>query len=153
MNTKQTIIALVVALLTGLAIGRFTLPSKVITKTEIKEVDKNTAQVRQKDNSVTTITEVKKPDGTVTTTTKIDNNIQTNSKNTSTDSKDSKTDKEVTYNTNRWTIQAVAAFRPFSGSVPTVYGGSVSYRLLGPITVGGIGLSDGTVGASLGLSF
>lgn len=150
MTTKQTILGLVVSLLAGVAIGRFTLPAKIVTKTQV--VEDKTAQQDKQDNSVTTVTQTKKPDGTVTTVTQIDNHIKTDTH--STDNKDTKTDKEVTYNTARWTIAASAEFKPLSGLHPSVtYGGEVLYRVLGPIQVGVTAYTDGTVGGLLGISF
>ena len=156
MSTKQVIVGLLITLLVGIAIGRFTLPSKIITKVQTVEVEKKQQVVDKKDNSVTTITQTKKPDGSVITVTKIDSNVQTDTKTQQSDHKDTKSDKEVTYDTRSLTISAIAAIRPFQGnglaSAP-IYGGSVTYRILGPITVGGIGLSDGTIGGTLGFSF
>ena len=51
-------------------------------------------------------------------------------------------------------LGAIASAPVLSGLHPTVtYGGVVTYRILGPITVGGMGLANGTVGAILGISF
>src|SRR5271157_5250451 len=69
--TKKVLVASGVFLI-GLAIGRFTLPAKVVVKevvkTEIVEVEKKDTATQN--NKVQIVTETKKPDGTVVTETK-----------------------------------------------------------------------------------
>lgn len=150
MNTKQVILSLILALVVGIAIGRFTLPAKIVTKTETK-TDTTTQQAKI-DNSVTTITETKKPDGSEQTVTVIDNHIDTTTHHTAVS--DTKTDKEVTYDTKRWSIGLAATAHPLSSLHPTItYGGEVTYRILGPFQVGGMGFTDGTLGVILGITF
>lgn len=154
MTTKQAVISLVAALLVGVAIGRFTLPAKIIVKTETVEVDKSTAATDKNDHSVTTVTQIKKVDGSVVTTTVTAKNVQTDSKVSNIIDKDSKTDKETIYNTASWTLGVIASAKPLSGLHPTVtYGGEVLYKLLGPFQVGAMGLTDGTFGVILGITF
>ena len=59
----------------------------------------------------------------------------------------------MTRNTGRTRISALAGFSPFSDPHTPVYGGHVSTQLLGPINVGAFGLTNGTIGMSLGLDF
>lgn len=154
MSTKQTILGLVLSLLVGLAIGRYTLPAKIVETTKVVEVEKKDTKSQQQDNSTTTITQEKHPDGSVTTVTKIQKNVDTKTDTKLSDNKDSESSKETTYNTRNWGLNVIASTHPLSSLHPTVtYGGSVTYRLLGPITVGAMFLTDGTVGASLGISF
>ena len=54
----------------------------------------------------------------------------------------------------RWTIQAGAGIDLAHLSKPAaVYGGSVSYRVIGPFSVGAFGYSNGVGGLVLGVSF
>ena len=145
MNTKQSL-SILIALLIGCAIGRFSLPSKII-ETENKQLDKDTSK---EDHTITIVTEVHNVDGTVTKTTRIQNDIDTDSKSKLVDDKS----KEVTYDTRRWTIAGLALTKPLSGLHPPItYGGEVMYRILGPIQVGVLGTADGTMGVALGISF
>jgi len=158
MSTKHAVISICIAAVIGVAIGRFSLPAKVVTKTETVEVDKKLSQTdsNKQDHKIVTIVETKKPDGTVTKTTTIkdDSTQQSNTKISEQDNKDSKSSKEVTYNTQRWSISALAVDRPANvSSAEIAYGAHVQYRILGPFTVGGMVLTDKTVGVSLGITF
>ena len=152
--TKKLILGYVCVLFIGIGIGRFSLPAKIITKTETVTVDNTKQNTNQNDHSITTTTQTKNKDGSVTTVTQVAKNVQTITKINTNDTTASKTDKEVIYNTNKWMLGAIASAPVLSGLHPTVtYGGVVTYRILGPITVGGMGLANGTVGAILGISF
>lgn len=156
---NKTIIGLVVAaLVLGGLIGRFSLPAKIVIKTETKESDKKQSDIdsNKQDHTVTTITQTKKPDGSVVTNTTIQNNVITLSQKETQESdiKSSKTDKETTYNTARWSISALAVTNVSLGTkLSPAYGGSVAYRLIGPFSVGVLGISDGIMGVSLGIQF
>jgi hypothetical protein len=156
-GTKTALLCIAGALLLGGAIGRFTLPAKVVTKTITAETDKKQSETDRntQNHTVITTTTTKKPDGSVVTIVTQRNNVVTSSqtKAKETDSKHSETDKTVTYNTSRWFIGALAVSRPFSGTLGIKYGGEASYRLIGPFRVGVLGVSDGTLGASLGIQF
>jgi len=74
MSTKNQIIILLVCTAAGLAIGRFTVPVKVITQVKTIEVEKKTektdTKIQKKVHRETITTQVKRPDGTVESTTK-----------------------------------------------------------------------------------
>lgn len=156
MSTKYQILSGLGLLLLGIGIGRFSLPAKVITKTETIEVEKKQAvtNVTQNDKSTTTVTETKKPDGTVSTTTVVSNNITTNTHDTAQDVTDSdtKTDKEITYNTDKLGINVLAGV-DVTKPTQVIYGGQLEYRVIGPVNAGIFGLANGLFGVSLGLRF
>jgi hypothetical protein len=154
MTTKQTLIACAVTLIVGVSAGRFTLPAKVVTKIEVKTVLQTVETEKKADTShiVTTVTETRAPDGTVTKSTKTEDNVDivTGTKLSQSDSSDQKSVKEVTYQTSRWTLQALTTI---DFSAKRAYGGEVSYRILGPFSVSALGLSNGSVGVGLGITF
>jgi hypothetical protein len=156
-TAKQTVVSISVALGIGLVVGRYSLPQKVVTKVQTVEVEKKTSDEHKlvADRTTTTTQQVKKPDGTVMTTTVTKNDVQTRDTTDilSVDSKKSDTEKTVTYSGSRWSMSVLAGKNVSSLSAAPTYGASVGYRLLGPVTVGGFGLTNGTVGLSLGLSF
>jgi hypothetical protein len=152
---KTKVLSLIGVFLLGLGIGRFTLPAKVVTKIQTVEVDKtqDTRQLNRQDNSITTVTKTKSKDGTEVTVTKTENNIKTDTTNklTQTDNKQSQSEKTVEYDTGRWSLAAAIVTKLSAPSLN--YGGVIQYRILGPIQVGGMAFSDGTVGVSAGIRF
>lgn len=174
-SLKNAIIGGFIILVIGAAVGRFSLPAKVVTKTETKTVTQTVTKVVTKTvyqkavvddkNKVTTITTTVSPNGTKTTTTTItdksiissntDKTAQSNSNTASNSSSDTVSTKTTTYSKNDWLVSGIAASRiPLSsGGSPIEYGAAVNRRILGPIYVGGFGLSGGTYGVSAGLSF
>lgn len=153
MSTKVTLLSLT-ALVVGLLLGRFSLPAKIITKTETVEVDKKQSSINsnKQDHSIVTVTQTKKPDGSITTVTQTQKNVAvvTDTKSKETDDKDTKTSKETDYNTSKWTLSALVIDQV--GKAP-VYGGSVSFKVLGPFSIGILGASNGMFGTSIGITF
>lgn len=141
---KQLLLGLLL-LLIGVAVGRYSLPAKIMEKT-ITDTQKD---IQKDDHTITTVVSVKQPDGTVTTTTEQKNDVTT----TSEQHKHQDAEKTVTYNTQKVTLSALMTTRPFSGIPMTAYGGVLQYRVLGGITVGVLGVSDGTLGVTIGLAF
>lgn len=133
----------VVALSTSFAVGRYTVPEK------IKEVTK-TVEVEKKDedkHKVTHTTKDTKTDGE----TIVDQTVTEDTVKHETDNKDSSSTKQVTAGESKVTISALAGLS-IPNSTP-VYGLAVTKPILGPLTIGLFGLSNGTCGASLGLTF
>lgn len=156
--TKRQIIAIAAAALIGLALGRYSLPAKVITKTETIEVDKKQSETdsNKQDHSVIIITKTVNPDGTTKTVTEIKKDVenQSETKTSEEDSKDTKTSKEVIYDSGKWSLSALAVTKPLSSLHPAItYGADISYKILGPFQVGVLGLTDGTLGVSFGITF
>lgn len=132
----------IVALIVAFGIGRYSSRSssvKIDTKTDTtKQTDTDTHKttVITKDSSgkeVTTITE----------------DTTTDTKRTT----DTKTDSAVTPpKTSIINVSALAGLDTSRGFVPT-YGVSVNREILGPLTIGAFGLTNGTIGLSLGVNF
>jgi len=162
MQTKYKVLIIIAVGATGVAVGRFTVPERVKIETKTVEVVKTiTVKDTTKDKKVhkeTTIVEVTKPDGTKETTTKVvlDSDLKKDT-TTHTNVSDSKSadDKSETTKTGSRLNISVLAGAPVSlhGLGNFVYGVHVSRDLLGPISVGLFGLSDGVVGGSIGLTF
>lgn len=137
-NIKYLIV--LVLLVGAFAAGRYTSPTKIETKIQTVEVEKI------KKNEDTVIVEKITPDGTKTTqthivsTTEENNHIKENF-DTVTESKHPAT-----------TISLLGGL-DINNSVHPVYGLSASRNILGPISMGIFGLSNGTVGLSVGLNF
>jgi hypothetical protein len=129
----------------GAALGRYSLPAKIVTKTEIQTQIKTITIDKSKVHTV----ETKKPDGTVITVTDINRNIDENSN----DKIKEDIEKTVTYNTQQWLISGVAKYDFTRPTMGLAYGAEVKRRLLGPIWVGALGTSDGTGLITIGVSF
>lgn len=150
MSPKYKVIIVVVALAGAFAAGRYTLPAKVVT--EIKEVVK---EVKEKETETNKHKETKRvivtnPDGTITDTTTIVEDTKKNTDTTTVVDKDKSTNSETTYPTDKVTIQALGGL---NFPETPVYGAAVSKPVIGPIVIGLWGLSNKTVGASIGLTF
>ena len=143
MDTKYKVIIVTAIVLVAFAFGRYSAPkipdSHTITDTT-KEVQKDTDT-----HKTTTVTET--PDGKKVTT--ITEDTTTKSKSDT----DIKKDQTITApKTSIINISALAGLDTGRGFVPT-YGISASKELIGPITVGAFGLTNGTIGVSVGVNF
>lgn len=145
MDLKYKAIIAGVLLVVAFAFGRYSAPTKTITETKIvKEV--------VKEEVVHTVTRVvERPDGTKETDTTTDSDT-----NTHTDITRERV-KEIFAASRDLNVSVLIGGQPhmFKGiSIgPIVYGASVTRTIIGPVTVGFFGMSDFTVGASLGLNF
>lgn len=126
----------VLALIIGLALGRYTIPARTVHEHDV-ETEKHVA-----DHS--TVTRTQKPDGTVITITHKDVAVQAD--------RQTQNKVEVDNSTEKWSLSLTAGIRPLKQE-GLVYGAQMSYRLLGPVQVGAWGILDGTLGVSLGLRF
>lgn len=127
------------------ATGRFLTPVKIETK--VVEVEKKQTETEKDKHKETTTVTTEKPDGTKTTETKTTED--TTNHRTSDTTKTSDSDTTKTYGGSKTGIYALGGL---SGGIPT-YGLAVTRQLLGPISVGGWALTNGTIGVSLGLEF
>ena len=156
MSTKSKIIITTVTIVVAYAFGYYEAPYKVKTITKTVEVEKKTDQTQTDTNrhkdTLTTITE--KPDGTKETVTHTvdDVNRDTASKATDNITKSETKEKEVTKSSGHLTLSALAGVNPFTPSLPT-YGVHVTRDIIGPVNIGVWGLTDKTIGASVGLTF
>ena len=152
----KEILAGVVVVIAAFAIGRYTGPEKVkiITKTVTIATDTKTDDETTQDHKKVTIIEITKPDGTDTKTTTVvdDTDSQDKSVDTSKTTTDESQTTEITKGSPKILVSALAA-RNLSNFATPIYGGMVSKSILGPVTIGAFGLSDKTVGLSLGLMF
>jgi len=159
LKTRTKIIILVVALIGSFALGRYTVPEKKIEEKKTTE-DKTkdvTKEKKQKKHKKTHIVKEEKtaPDGSKTVVTIIDHDTKTD---TSSDSKTAieghKTteDKVITVRgDSKVTLSALGGIDILSGK--PIYGASLTKPVLGPLTLGIFGLSNGSVGASIGFTF
>lgn len=165
-ENKTKLIVGLVLLLVGAGLGRYASPAKVEIKTETVEVEKivekkvyvEDAKKKKANKRQTHTIETTKPDGTKTKETfDLDESttfVETHEGETTELNKEheavNKSDKTVT-NETKWQINALAG-----ADIPRaviVYGAQVEYRVLGPIFVGGFGLTSGVLGVSSGISF
>jgi hypothetical protein len=157
MQRKTKIIIAVVAVATAFATGRYTVPTKVIEVTKVVEVEKKTKDKDQKVDKDTkkTTTIVEEPTGKKTTTIVEEDKVNKDTSTKETDDK-TKTDnsfKEVLKSSPLSVSALFGGPLPGSGPFQMVYGLHVSKQVLGPITVGAFGMTNRTVGFSLGLNF
>ncbi len=163
MTTKTKVILTLAALATAFAAGRWLSPTKIEKVVEIhevvKEVEKKTGTTDTQRNKRVekTITETVSPDGTRTITTRIvettdtDRKSATDSTSTTDTETNSKSTEVVEYKRSSWSVLALGGVD--SSSWKPVYGAHISKTILGPISVGGWGLSSGVGGVSIGLQF
>lgn len=154
--TVRNVLVVVVVFVAGCAVGRFSLPAKIVEKERIvyqeRIVEKRVEAT--KDHKVTTKLEMTKPDGTKTIETKIVNEKYSDSNIDTIMNKDGSKvmEKENTSQTN--TIVSLLANATYSISIigPNL-GIMAQRRLIGPIYIGGFGYTDRSFGLSLGLAF
>lgn len=150
MTSRQKYILAGVLIIAAFASGRFLTPEKVRIETKIVEVEK---KVKVKDKKKdTTIIEITRPDGT-----KEKKTVITEDTKTKTD-QERKTDAvqtvERSRQAGRTSVSILAGGTLASGfTAPVVFGVHASRAVLGPVSVGVFGLSNGTLGGSLGVSF
>lgn len=158
MNNKVKYGILFPVLIVSFGIGRYSAPEKVRTETKIVEVEKKSTkkEVDTDKHKETKVVEVINPDGTKTTTTIIVEDTDQKKKETDKSSRKSNYDtvSEVSRSGSRISLSALAGsdLRNLHALVP-VYGVAANKELLGPITVGVFGMSNGLAGVSLGLNF
>lgn len=153
MDKKQILIALGI-LVFGVAIGRFTLPAKVVEKIvyQDKIVERRTElkDVKRKDNKIIIKFEKILPDGTRTIETKIIDkdvvDVVDNNTDTKTEDKSSTTEKTITYDKTSLLLSVQIKNN-------MQYGILINKRLLGPIYINGFGFLDKTFGLGVGLGF
>lgn len=163
MNYK-ILIAAGVILLSGYAIGRYTVPAKVVTKTvtqTVTQVVTKTVEVDKTDyykNKILIETVTTKPDGTVIRKREfIDKSIinhddQTDTNTASNSSSSTTNESSKTYSSEKGSVNALVA-RNLHHLSEDIYGLQVSKKLIGPFSVGAFGLTDETLGLSLGVNF
>ncbi len=137
MSLQYKVILSLVALLAAYSFGHYTKPQPAIATTTTQETEKQL----QHDVIVT----IKTPDGTTKTVETVD---------TTTKVQEQKKEVEVTPpKQSKINISALVANDFSRGGILPLYGVSVSKEFLGPVTIGAFGLTNGTIGLSLGINF
>lgn len=159
MTTKLQIIIGVCLLLGGVAVGRYTAPTKTVVKVETKEVIKEVVVTTKgetkyiKNDLVTKIVEIVNKDGSSTKTTYIvdkGSTLNEIKEFQSIDlSKTTETKKEtITENKRSVNINGMVYLKDMKPE----YGLHISKQFLGPISIGAFGMQDKRVGLTVGLS-
>lgn len=160
----RLIIAGIVVFSAGAAVGLYSKPAKIVTKTEtqtVTQVITKTVEVDKTDyhkNKVLVETTITKPDGTVirkrefVDKSEIVTNDQTNTDSNSNSSTKTSTETSKTYASDKVSVRALVA-RNMDHISEELYGVGVDKKLIGPFTVGAFGLTDKTLGLSLGMNF
>lgn len=157
--TKRQWLLLAAALLTAFAFGRWSAPEKIKIQKQIVEVEKksttkDTEAERNKRKEIT-VTEVIRPDGTKETTTHTVEETTAVKKKAESDSSESNRasneTKEVEKSSSKTTVSLMVGTNLQNPKI--VYGGSAYRPILGPVGIGLWGLTDKTLGASVGLTF
>ena len=150
--TKNQVILLVVALAVAFAFGRYSVsqtPTVSVTA-DTKSLDKK--QTAQDTHTVTKTTETVAPSGAktidVTTTT------DTVTKVVDTDKQEDKTNSVTTPSKqSKWNVAVIGGIDATNIAKGLTYGASVNKEVIGPVTAGVYGLSNGNFGVSIGLNF
>ena len=147
MTSKNLFILIVVIAIGGFIAGRSTAPVKIHEVTT--EVVKQHEQQDSDSKKHITIIETTQPDGSkrkvteVNQETKTDTTVQTDT--------NIKRESTTTFSAGSIHIQGlIGGYIPFSAPI---YGLSVSKQFIGPLSIGIWGLSDKTVGVSVGITF
>ena len=146
LSDKAKILLSALALALAFATGRYTVQKPAIKETvhEVQAVD-----TRVDTNEHKKIIVDEKPGGEKITT--ITDDTATDEKQASHD--DVSADITVTPpKINTLNISALAGVDPLNSFKP-VYGTAVTKQILGPVTIGAFGMSNGVVGLSVGISF
>ncbi|NCX93264.1 MAG: hypothetical protein EBX40_01125 [Gammaproteobacteria bacterium] len=138
--TDRGWLAVAVLLVVSYFLGRSTAPERVVTRTETVFVDK-VVEVESKNQTVLERIRVK-PSGESVTVRKIRTESESNRQQIRLQNESTISVKESSPTTLLFNYDTGRAF-----------GVSASRRVLGPLTIGVFGFSDGRVGGSLGVSF
>lgn len=133
-STRRFLLVVVCSLVLGYAFGRWGHPVKV-TETKVVEVEKQ-------DKSKIVKVETVKPDGTRVIRTRTQRDVET--------SRRTETEKTADYGGKVGVSFLYGLQLPLG---PSVFGAGIMVPVLGPIRAGAWGLSNGTLGVSLGLDF
>lgn len=153
MTTLTKVLAGIAAILLAVAFGYYFAPEKTKTITKEVVVEKKVVEKVKETNKRKTKVVITRPDGT-----KEEREIEEEITRDEDRTIDSRKEKKVvieekTKSSSRLHIAALSSVNVRSGSFVPVYGAAVSKDVLGPINVGVFGLTDGTAGVSVGISF
>lgn len=147
MSQKLQYLVATILVVLSFCFGHYTAQSSKSSQTTDKIVDTVTHEALDT-HTKTTITEVKEPTGEIKTITQVDT-VQSAKE---TDIK-AETDRTVTtyQKKSAVNISLIGGYDTARG-LPT-YGASFSKEFVGPITIGLWGLTNGTVGVTIGVNF
>jgi hypothetical protein len=150
-SAKYQYIAGVVLIITAFALGRYSNTLKPSTSNiETNKVTDNKDENKQT-HTVTTVVTTKEPDGSTKTTETDDTTISDKIQDKS---QDTKVDQTVVTQPTSKKLNISALVSPgLESGIRMAYGASISKEVLGPITVGAFGLTNGVLGLSIGLDF
>lgn len=148
MKLRYKILIIVVMVALAYTSGRYLTPTKVQTVTKIQTVVKTITKHDVHTKTITVVTQ--KPDGTkiIQTTTSQDDDTTTGTA-TSVKNDSSKLVENDGKDLTNISAMAGVDFRTKN----LIYGAQVSKQLLGPVSMGLWGMTDGVVGVSVGISF
>lgn len=130
--TKKTVLLLTLSVAAAAyAFGRYAQPEKVV----VKEVEVVKRDVK------TVVRTVKQPDGTVIRERTTEDKTQTMSEK----------EKTVVNDKSKVTVNALLGYS--FNDRKEIYGLMVQKQMFGPVSVGAFGMSDTTVGVTIGISF
>lgn len=149
MSTLKQILIGIVVVLVSLAAG-YGFGKKAQSDTSVKSGIKTDIVQDKNTHTQTKTVTVKQPDGKVETTTTTDTVTLTKE----TENKDVQSSTTVTASKSKINVSAMVQYDIFHPSFSgPAYGLSVSKEVLGPITVGAYGLTNGTIGITVGVDF
>jgi len=159
MRLRYKILIVVGYTVVAVAIGRYTLPARVKVETKIVTVEKkvtNTSTSKTENtHKKVVIVEDTKPSGEKTTTTTTTDDVQfaENQKTHASDATttDKESSKDTTYSSSKVTLSALGGLD--LTTMKPIYGVSATKPIAGPLTLGVFGLSNGSCGLSLGVTF
>jgi len=161
MSNKVKVAIVATALIISFAFGRYLTPVKIKTETKTVEVVK-VVKVKVKDTTKqkrkeSLITEITYPDGRKERIVKVIENDDEHSKTDTAENSEkdltNTTSKEVVKNSSRLNVSALGGVDFSKGYAQPVFGAAVTKDIVGPVSIGIWGLSNGTIGASVGVSF
>jgi len=147
LDLKTKVIISILVLAAVFAAGRYSVSS---IDTKSKEVVKTDTQKDTTQDTKKTTTIEKTPDGKEITTIQEETVINAH---TSIDKTDQSSTSTVSNARKTLNVSGLASLDLSSRSVMPVYGASVSKEILGPVTLGVFGLTNGVIGVSIGLDF
>lgn len=157
MTTKFKVITSVSVIVVAFAFGRYSAPEKIKIEKQIVEVEKKTKDTESEKNKHkhTKVTEIVRPDGTKETTTEIIEDSQSEHKSNETAERDKTTSesKEVTKSGAAVRVMIMSGIDVTNIKSMPFYGANISANVLGPISIGLFGLTNGTGGGMIGISF
>ncbi len=141
MKLSKIVAMCLLAFVAGGAVGAYLTPTDTKTKENAQTMTDKKTTKKQKKKKVT-----EKPDGT-----KITEETVTESTG-ETETVKTETREKIETKGPKTSVQVLAGFDLHKTPTP-VYGVAAQRELIGPVSIGAFGLTNGTVGVTLGVSF